>query len=475
MKRFINRLWASPTFTTWGSQGIQAFRLLAVTPLILTQFDTNEIAAWFLFGSLMLFGSLLRARISLTFSRMIAFAMGGAEDLSPIKDKKSQRGNGEPNWPTVERTYGTIGIINALLTILASLVALGLGFYGLEKIGEGSDQPFNLWSAFGIMLGTQAIVFFFDRYAIALRGMNYIALINRWNIVFSLLSVLAGFIVLSRGANIWQLALTMQSIELLNIIRMRYLLRWVEQGRFRLLSAYRFDRQILGWAWEPVWKGFIVTMSYSGMMSLAQIIFARHMPVEATASFLFTMRILSTISATADAPFMSHLPRMSRFMAERNTRNLRIITVSKIALSQWLLVGGLLALAILGNPVLSLIQANTSFLTLPVLLTFSGSYLLHNYWKLNIVFSAAGNHIVCFNRELISAVLSVILLIVLVPEIGVWGALIGLFVPHIFILNWQPMEIASGKIELPLWKFVRDTTGLSFCVFLVSYLFLLFI
>lgn len=80
--QLCQRLWNSPTFTTWGNQAVQALRLLAVTPLILVAFDTTEIAAWYLFGSLTFFGSIISQRVGLTFSRMIAFAMGGATDLA---------------------------------------------------------------------------------------------------------------------------------------------------------------------------------------------------------------------------------------------------------------------------------------------------------------------------------------------------------------------------------------------------------
>ena len=90
IKKAAKWLWNSPTFTTWGNYGIQSLRLLLVTPLILTRFDETEIAAWYLFASLNFFGTIIGQRLGLTFSRMFAFAMGGASNLAPIKGAREQ-------------------------------------------------------------------------------------------------------------------------------------------------------------------------------------------------------------------------------------------------------------------------------------------------------------------------------------------------------------------------------------------------
>ena len=85
IRKSIVWLWHSPTFTTWGNYATQSLRLLLVTPLILTRFNETEIAAWYLFASLNFFGAVVSSRLGLTFSRMFSFAMGGADNLAPIK------------------------------------------------------------------------------------------------------------------------------------------------------------------------------------------------------------------------------------------------------------------------------------------------------------------------------------------------------------------------------------------------------
>ena len=168
-------LWNSPTFTTWGKFLVQSLSLFAVTPLLLTRFDETEVAAWYLFSSLNFFGNIISMRLGLTFSRMFAFAMGGASNLASIKGRREQENEGQPNWEAFGRAYGTIGSLNLGIGWVNVLIAVGMGLYGLSNILEGYDGVGRIWTAFGLMQLIALLGFIFQRYSIALQGMNYVA------------------------------------------------------------------------------------------------------------------------------------------------------------------------------------------------------------------------------------------------------------------------------------------------------------
>ena len=48
----IQRLWDSPTFTTWGSLASRLLSTLVVLPLILVKFSAAEVVVWQLFATL---------------------------------------------------------------------------------------------------------------------------------------------------------------------------------------------------------------------------------------------------------------------------------------------------------------------------------------------------------------------------------------------------------------------------------------
>ena len=86
----------------------------------------------------------------------------------------------------------------------------------------------SIWLSF---LAFQVFIFIrllFDRYAIALRGMNYIAVVQRWDILTGLLSVLGGFLVLYFGLGMITLVIVMQGVVCLVVIRNAFLLKKLE-------------------------------------------------------------------------------------------------------------------------------------------------------------------------------------------------------------------------------------------------------
>src|SRR5690606_33985190 len=128
----------------------------------------------------------------------------------------------------------------------------------------------------------------------ALKGMGHVALSNRWAMIFSFLAILASFIALTLGANIWQLALVTQCFVLIGILRSRTLLRWVNDKRPREFRGFALDNQIIRWASEPFFKGLAVNLANSGIIQLGAIIYARHATVADAAAFMFTLRMLLT-------------------------------------------------------------------------------------------------------------------------------------------------------------------------------------
>ena len=77
VKTTIQRLWQSPTLTTWGSLGVRLGGVVLVLPLVLRHFAPPDIAVWQLFASVFMLTLMLDFGMSPTLSRMLAFARGG--------------------------------------------------------------------------------------------------------------------------------------------------------------------------------------------------------------------------------------------------------------------------------------------------------------------------------------------------------------------------------------------------------------
>jgi O-antigen/teichoic acid export membrane protein len=458
LKQVFSKLWNSPSFTSWGSQAAQALRLLVVVPLILTSFGQPEIAAWYLFSSLLFFGEVLNARMDLTFVRMIAFAMGGATDLAPIRKGSTSRGDGAPNWPLLDRVYSTIGSLNVTMAIISLMASVGMGVYGLTSILQASQNPNSIIYAFACMAGGKFITDLYRRYSIILKGMNYVALTARWDTIFSLISIGVGCAVLKLGGDIFHLALAMQAVLCTNILRSRYLSHQVEAGRIREFTRRHPDREVIRWAAEPFFKGLAINLANSGVLQLSSVIFARYMPVDASATYLFSLRMLETARQLATVPFSSQGPKMSRLMAQGALERLRKLLPSRILLSQCLFCGFAIGLMWFGPILMKAIGANSELLPAPWMGLVALALMVSQFMIFALYVSAMANDIVCFKRTLIAGLTSAILCFLLIPKYELLGLLVAVYLPPLAILGLSPVKIAADRLGCRLsWLLLRTS------------------
>jgi hypothetical protein len=435
-------LWHSPTFTTWGNYAAQSLRLLLVTPLILTRFDETEIAAWYLFASLNFFGTTISQRLGLTFSRMFSFAMGGASNLAPIKGKREQENEGKPNWTAFERAYGTIGSLNLGIGWLNVFMALGMGWFGLSNLLQGYEAKGVIWLAFALMQGSSLLSFIFQRYGVALQGMNYIALSNRWGIIFSLLSIAAGSLTLWLDGGIIALVLVMQFFSVVGVFRNRFLLNAVEEGRVLHFRQYGFDREVFGWAWAPTWKGFIGQFGLNGSMQLTAVIYTGYGSKLEIASFLFAIRMLQTITQIASAPFGSVQPLMARLMAAGDIEALGKLIRQRMGYTLTLTAAGVVFGSVAIPFFLQFMGAKIDFIPVDAWLLLGGLTLLLRFDVLCCSVSAIGNEMVYYWDMAAAAGISAVILLLLGNSWGIYTPIITSTIPLVLILNFRPVRKA---------------------------------
>ncbi len=440
-------LWNSPTFTTWGKFLAQSLSLFAVTPLLLTRFDESEIAAWYLFASLNFFGTVLSQRLGLTFSRMFAFAMGGASNLSPITGKREQENDGKPNWTAFERAYGTIGSINLAVGWVNVLIAFGMGWYGLNNVLGGYANPGMIWAAFGVTQLTSLLSFIYQRYSIALQGMNYIALSNRWQIIFSVVGIVVGFIALTLDANMLILILVMRPLTLLGLLRNRFLLGHVENGRVLKLKAYGFDREVFDWAWPPMWKGFMAQFGVMGGAQVTTILYTGIGSKADVASYLFAVRIMDTLSQIAQAPMYSVHPLMSKLRAVGDIQALAKLLRERMRASLSLIaIGGLVASFLLPW-LLAFIGANVLFVPLEAWLLMCGLLLIVIFNSSCARVAVLGNQIVFYWQHLLSLFVAIAFILAIGDHIGVYAPILAAPCSLILLLNLGPVRLGAKLLE----------------------------
>lgn len=427
-----------------------------MTPLIVTRFDEAEIAAWYLFSSLLFFNQLLVARVGITFSRMIAFAMGGASDLSPINFEGKARGDGKPNWAALERAFSTLSTLQTALAVVAILFMTVGGLFVLPNLVNGTPSESSVFWAFSVFVFTSLITSIFARYQVALKGMNHVSLINRWQMLMNLLSVIAGSISLLVAPSILTLTICMQVFLLLGCVVSRFLLMRVEGGVISRFSQEGFDFEVFGWAWPPLWKGFIIQLADSGAIQIGAIAFSRIGNLSDVASYLFTLRLVQSAVNISRAPLGSIQPRFGKLIASGEISKLRALNRTRINISQCILGGFLLLLILFGDPALSLLNANVQLMHgAPLLLL---CILILYQWFVNYsgTICGVGNQIILVWSSVGSALLTVVLMYALPSYWGIVGVMCATWLPRIILLNIRPSFYAAKMLACSRFNYVKE-------------------
>jgi len=418
-----------------------------VTPLIITRFDETEIASWYLFASLNLFGVIVAQRMGLTFSRMFSFAMGGASHLGPIREKLDQSKHEGPNWNSFEKAYGTIGAINIAIGVIGFIAALAMGWFGLSNLLIGYEGRSTVWIAFFIMQGAWLTTVIFQHYQIALQGMNYIALVNRWGVIFGVFSCLSGSLCLLFNGGLIAVVIVMQFFVTLEIVAARFLLRGVEGGRVLVFKSFRFDREAFGWAWAPTWKGFLAQFGFMGGLQVIAILFTAVTTKSEAASYFFALRMMQTVGRFAQAPFTCVLPLMSRLLTTGHVSELRKLVFVRAGISLALLALGVCFSALAIPVVLSYLKANISFIPIDVWLFFGLLTLLNQFNVFCGSVSAIGNEIIYYWHTAAAAIVSVVMFYYIGDSFGYYGPILSALLPLLFILNVGPFKRARDILE----------------------------
>ncbi len=474
-KKLIVWLWDSPTFTAWGSICAQVGRLVVVTPLVVTRFDEVEIAAWYFYASLNFLGLIVAQRIGQTFTRMFAFAAAGQSDLGPKSGKLTRaagaKAEGRTNWQAFERAYGTIGCLNVVLAALSVFITCVFGGWALTNITEGYNAADTIWLAFVVTVVAQFFSFVWQRYALVLKGLNYVAIVNRWQMLSGFASILGGSACLLFGGGLVELALTMQAIVLLGLLRNRYLLGRVEGGRILRVRVWGLDKEVFGWAWGPAWKGFLVQLGTQGSVQGAVVAYTAVGNKSDIASLLFSLRIAQTIQQLAMAPWASTAPLMARYVAAGDCGLMRKHVSMRMPLVLALAAIGFGASGLVIKYLLEAIGSGVDLVPLGCWYLIGILTVLKLYNLMCCGVAAMGNDILFYWRTLFASVVSVSLVVLLDGRYSYWGVVLASGIPLLLFYHVRPTLLVKGLLDEPL----LSTRALRCASVVLGFLFLVYV
>ncbi|MGJ8660580.1 MAG: hypothetical protein ACSHXL_00945 [Bacteroidota bacterium] len=368
-------------------------------------------------------------------------AYGGAVNLAPIKSIVGlSQPSKEPNWNGIIRVYNCLTFLLISIVLVIFTINTIIGYISLKEICSkiANVEARGIWYSFIVMRLGDFINNASAAPNVAMRGLNHVALMNRWSVIFQIASVIGGYITLILGGSMLSLVIVMQSLALLGVIRSYYLSSIVNEGILWRSWKPRWDKEIFLWAKEPLWKGFIAEFSKNGVLQISAIIFTFYSSTAGIASYLFSLNIARSIQHISMSPFTSQLPRFTKLLAGGFKGKLVSEFKIRVIIAQLLLVLGFITIAIIGPLLIEIIGSENKLITMFQWFALGGIFLYERFNTYFLAICASGNNMLLIFNQLTAGIFVIILTFLLVPRYGVEGILLAMFLPVLVITNIKP-------------------------------------
>jgi hypothetical protein len=433
----LQRIWNSPTLMTWASYSTRALSLFVVLPLILKQFEVTEVALWYLFASVIALQSIGDLGFKSTFSRIISFAMGGAEDVgiysgSEIPEQK----RGIPNWPLIERIVSTMRTIYERLSIVLTVIMGVLGTWSLMIPISSLDQQSDAWMAWVVLLLVSGYRFYGTIYQNYLEGLNQIALVRRLEAITSIASIITSITVLILGGGLLELVIANQLWVVLVVIRNQFLSRHIAGGRFRMFKRLEFDKTLFWDIWSPAWRSGVSGLMSNGLTHLSGILYAQIGSVEMVSAYLLSLKIITQVREISMAPFYSKLPLMARMRVEGRIDQLTTIAQRGMRLSHLVFLSGVMSIYIWSTELLEAIGSNVFFVSDEFWLWFSFAFFVHRFGAMHMQVYLTTNHVISHIADGISGLIFIATSFLLIETQGLYAIPYGMLAGYLGFYSW---------------------------------------
>lgn len=358
----------SPTFTTWLNYGVKSINVVVILPIIVTVFDTNIVNVWLVFQVVFGLKDLLDLGMVGNFSRSYAYVSGGFDLINNDRELNETERQilTKKIYTFSKKLYLKIGFFSLLLMI-------SLGSLGVYKTIRVAGNDIELWIAWSIVSVVSSLLLYANVYTSYLIGRNHVALVRRWDTLFSFLSSFCVIIALYWWPSILAIVLITYFWLFAAVIRNYWFAYNVENKYLKSAGIVSDTFSAKGVILKNSMKDFIGGLAGYGFLKVLDLIIANIAAPNMVASYLMSSRILDQIKLVSGAPFYSKIPFLTKaFVRDRVSF---VHSVFKSSLINY--IGLLLPTLILffySDKLLQLIDSNVKFVS-------------RDLWFLMIVFS----------------------------------------------------------------------------------------
>jgi len=456
----LKRAWNSPTLMTWLSYSTKALTLFGVLPLVLKRFSAGDIVLWYLFSTIISLQSLADFGFRQTFSRIISFAFGGAQDITTFNKVESESNHEtEPNFDLLTRIISTMRYIYRWLTLVVFLLMFIFGTWSMIKPIHDANNITQAWISWGIVLIISCVSFYGKIYMNFLEGLYKIALVRRVETFTSVGSILSSIIVLIAAPSLLNLVIVNQFWVVIVTIRDWYLCITVDEGLYAKLSKkLAFDKILFKKIWSPAWRSGISGFMSIGLTNLTGLVYAQIGSTASVASYLLALRVINQLREISMAPFYSKLPLLAILRVKNDIQQLTKIVKRGMLLSHIVYLGGFIVIGLSSDYFIKAIHSETQFVSQTIWALLGLAFFIHRFGAMHIQVYLSTNHIISHIADGVSGVLYIVSTVILSRYIGIYSIPVGMFIGYLGFYAWYAARYSYRSINISFWNFEKNVS-----------------
>jgi hypothetical protein len=455
--RQLGGFWHSPTLNTWLNLCVQSLAFLVLLPLSLRSLSDAGVSVFFLLLSVLGLQIVFNFGFQPTFARLIAYATGGlsVEAMPDLREKsrpESTPGAENANIESFQRICAAMLTIHFRLAAFAGFFLVTVGSLAMRQPISQLENPVDGWLAWGIVLSGFFLKIRYSNYQTFLTGSGHVALVQRWQALFSALSLGSMILALTLTRSISVVVLSHQLWVLLSLLCYREMAIRLSGKRFPTWQRTKADSLVQRIAWRNAWRsGLGIIGSKLSQQSLG-FIYAQFGSSASVATFLIAMRLIEAVENFSMAPFYSRLPQLNKLRARSQHYQLEDLAAKRMRYAHWVYLLGFIAATAVGPLLLSHTGSDITFPQQMLWYTLGLAFMLQRFGGMHLQLYSTTNHIIWHWVSLTQGILIVGLALVLALPYQALGLAIAIFTGNL-VFALICATASRSQLKKPLLKF----------------------
>lgn len=453
----IRRIVHSKIFWGLGSRILNIAGSFIMLPVIVHYLDKEMLALYYLFASLVMLTSILDFGFNATLTRNFAYAYAGARGIQA--EGVCLDFDSETNWVLVGEIFLLAKKIYRYISLLSLFVFFVPGSFYIYHVVKASHLSTNYALTCWLIFSSASVLAMYYLYlSTIIQGRGDVNLANKISVVSRVISIVISVTLLFRGYGLLSISISSLSVSIVErILYHHYTFRDAQHSKLktlRSLSHDNFKKNLKLISVNSVKFGIVSLGAYLIMRSTI-VISTTYLGLQDSASYIFTIQIISILTGVSSAVIGVYVPKMT-FLANNPKQQLSLFCYSNL-ISLMIYILGCLIIVVFGSTMLSIIHAKTTLLTSWQLISLLVIYLLEVQHSNYATMITTDNKVPFVGAAIYSGIGVVILTILLMKftVLGLWGLIIGQGVVQLAYNNWYWVYYICKKHKVNYFETIK--------------------